>query len=1228
MAEATIDSLKLEISSGSDSARKGLDALSKSLKKLQSVTSKGLGLTAVVNELKAADASIKSSSLDGLTKAVDTLTKLGGVKISSSIGNQLTAISASLQSANFEGGVEKVRSLVTALEPLGQLGQSNLSSYATALKKLPDTFAELSKIDMSAFTAKIQELATALKPLGDEMQKVANGFSAFPAKIQKLIANTNNLSNANNKASTSYINLYAKIRMAWAAVKGVGRTIGKWITLSSDYTETMNLFTVSMGQFAEEAYNYAQTVGNAMGIDPADWMESQGIFMTLTKGFGVVGERADVMSQQLTQLGYDLSSFFNISVEDAMTKLQSGISGELEPLRRLGYDLSQAKLEATALSLGIDKVVSSMTQAEKAELRYYAIMTQVTDAHGDMARTLNAPANQMRILNAQVTQLGRALGNFFIPLLNNTLPYIIATVKVLREVLDVFMDLLGIELAEVDFGKGSITSATDDIVSNLEDGQKEAKKLKSYMLGFDELNVLNVDDGSDGLGELLGTGFEFELPTYDFTDGIVATQVDDIVKKMKEWLGVAETIESKMGLLSTNFGNIAVAVGIVAIGLAAWKIYKLVKDTEKLKLAFKGISVFFKAIGIAAVSMAAIAGAGWLINNTEDTMTKIGAVISAGTLAVGAVLAFTGINLPLGLGLMAVGAVSMGSAIAMNTNALSDEVKGVIAFITSFVSVALLGVGAILAFTGVNIPLGIALMAGGALTMGSAVLPNWNELSDNVKNAISLITAILGAGMLAFGAVFAFSGANIPLGIGLMVAGAVSLGTAIALNWDSVVGAMRGTTGKIVAIVGASLLALGAVLAFTGAALPLGIGLMAVGALSLGSAIALNWDSVVNAMRGTLGAIMAIVGGALLVLGLILLFTGVGIPLGLGLILGGAASLGTAVAFNWDSIVDCIKGVWKKITNFWNTYIAPVFTLGFWADIGSNIVEGLVNGWNNMWTAIGEWWDGFIDGILDILGIHSPSTVFAEIGVFLIKGLLNGLKSIFGTVLTWFNDKLISPIVDAFSGIWTKMKNGAKSAWEGIKNVFGSVATFFKNVFTNAWEGVKKVFSVGGKIFDGIKDGIVTAFKVVVNGIIKGINKVVSLPFKGLNGILDTIHGLSIAGVEPFKWLTWRAPVPQIPLLAQGGFPELGQMFIARESGAELVGNIGGRTAVMNNDQIVESVSAGVYQAVLAALGSNTDEGGDTNIVITLDGEKIYENQQKVARRRGYNLGMGAFSFG
>lgn len=176
-----------------------------------------------------------------------------------------------------------------------------------------------------------------------------------------------------------------------------------------------------------------------------------------------------------------------------------------------------------------------------------------------------------------------------------------------------------------------------------------------------------------------------------------------------------------------------------------------------------------------------------------------------------------------------------------------------------------------------------------------------------------------------------------------------------------------------------------------------------------------------------------------------------------------------------------------------------------------------------------------------------------EAAVKTLAKIWESLTGIFGKLGSWFSDTVIEPIVNFFSGMWDKVKSGAKGAWEGIKNVFSSVANFFKNIFSNAWEAVKNVFSTGGKIFDGIKEGIVTAFKTVVNAIITGINKVIALPFKGLNGILDTIHGLSIAGIKPFSWLTWRAPVPEIPLLAKGGIVDSATMAVIGEQGKEAV---------------------------------------------------------------------------
>lgn len=1066
----TIESLELEIKQNSQSAISGIDALTQSLTKLRNATKGSLGLSSIAKQLQSIGNATQGinagavTTLSGLAKAIQIL---GGVKVSSTIGKQITEISTSLSTLNIGDGANKVQELVTALQPLTTMPKSNLSSVLTQLKKLPEVLDGLDNVDMSAFSNKIQEVTNAIKPLATEMEKVSNGFSAFPTKIQKLLNSTEKIPKTNKKASQSFTDFYYAIRAGINTIKKVGTAIYGFIKKSSDYLEDVNLFTVAMGDYAESASDYAQRVSEVMGIDPGEWMRNQGLFQTLITGFGVAGESASTMSANLTQLAYDLSSFYNIDVETAMQKLKSGMAGELEPLRAIGYDLSQAKLEATAEELGIDKAVSDMTQAEKSMLRYHAIMTQVTSTHGDMARTLEQPANQLRILKAQLEMLGREIGNVFMPLLETVLPYLIAITKVLREIVSAIATLVGYEQPEIrDTGIEELASGSEATADALADSSEQAKKLKSYMLGFDELNVISPNN--EGSESVDNSAFDIDLSaySYDFLGSETNEKLNGIIESMKEWLGISEDIKSWSDLLSTNFGNILVTVGLIGASIIGWKITSgvtdLLKDTDKLKSALTIFKNLMKGLGIAAVSAVAIASASWLINNTEDTVTKIGAIISAAALVVGSILAFTGINLPLGIGLMAVGAVSMGTAIAMNTDKLSDEVKGVIAIITSAVSVALLAVGAILAFTATNIPLGIALMAGGALTMGTAIIPKWDELSDSVKDTISIITASVGGALLVIGAILAFSGANIPLGIGLMLAGAASLGTASGLNWDSLPDLLRGPVGEVVAIVSGALLALGAILAFSGAKVPLGIALMVAGAVGLATVTALNWDSIEDALRGPIGIVTELVSGALLVLGAVLAFSGVNIPLGIGLMVAGAAGLATVITVNWDSI--------KKS----------------------------------------------IDKVIDEIG-----------------------KSISG-MLNW------------------------------------------------AIDGINELFHI-------------------------------------------QYDGLIIAGVEIIPAFNVRLlNIPRIPTYAQGGFPDSGQAFIARENGIpEMVGTIGRRTAVANNDQIVESISVGVAEAnseqniLLREQNTLLRELLEKDTGVYLDGRALSDSVDKHKREQGRVLIVG-----
>ena len=530
----TIEQLELEVQSSSTSAVAGIDALSASLSKLKNAVRGGVGLTSVANQVRNLDTALKSidssgaDKIDKLASSLEKLKGLGSLKISSSIGNQLQNIgsaAASLTGVDFSA-MEK---LGTALQPLNNLNASGLKSTINALNKLPKLADTLDNMDMTKFTSQIQQLSTALAPLTNQLNAVTAAFNRLPTNIQRAITVTNRISQENNKAANSYMNLYAKIKMAMGVVRTGARVIASWITQSNQYIEDLNLFTASMGKYAEEAQNYAEAVSEALGIDPGEFMRNQGVFNTIISGFGVASDKAYLMSKNLTQLGYDISSFFNISFEDAMQKLQSGISGELEPLRRLGYDLSVARLQEEALALGIEKKVSAMTQAEKSQLRYYAIMTQVTTAQGDMARTLNAPANQLRVLQAQVTQCARALGNIFIPALNAVLPYAIALAKIVRMLVNSIASLFGFKLPEVDYsGISAGASAVGDLADNAGDASdglgkagKAAKKLKNALLGIDELNVLSKDDSSSGSGSGSGAGIGggdlgIDLPTYDF----------------------------------------------------------------------------------------------------------------------------------------------------------------------------------------------------------------------------------------------------------------------------------------------------------------------------------------------------------------------------------------------------------------------------------------------------------------------------------------------------------------------------------------------------------------------------------------------------------------------------------------------------------------------------------------------------------------------------------------
>ena len=344
---------------------------------------------------------------------------------------------------------------------------------------------------------------------------------------------------------------------------------------------------------------------------------------------------------------------------------------------------------------------------------------------------------------------------------------------------------------------------------------------------------------------------------------------------------------------------------------------------------------------------------------------EITAYVSGALLALGAILAFSGVNIPLGLALMAAGAIGLVSVIKENWGAMDERLRAAISQVLITLGTAAFVIGAILAFSGANVPLGIALMIAGAASLATAAALNWEYIPDNVKRIIIEILNILGVSLLVIGTILALSGANVPLGIALMALGAASLATAIALNWNEVSGNIKNVISEILVYVGASFLALGAILALSGVNLPLGIKLMAIGAASLAAAAALNWSAVVDAIRGPIGAILATISSILIVLGLILALSGVALPLGIALIAAGAVGLVTVGALNWNAILEKLKEVWESIKKWWNASVSKYLSLDYWKGIGKDILNGLWEGLKSIWSDISNWVSEKVGWIVD-----------------------------------------------------------------------------------------------------------------------------------------------------------------------------------------------------------------------------------------------------------------------
>lgn len=608
-----IDKLSIEIESNASNASGEIDKLAGSLGNLKNNLNGVGSLKTFSTALKnLADVS-RDNNLAQLGSIGDKVKRMsegfkglngfktGATGLMKELSN-VKAIASDLGDTKFDKFTEDINKLKTAIQPLQDLGKTNLGSFFNQLKKLPEISKQLDTVDFNKFSSQMKQLANAIKPLNGVSIKLGRAFSNLPWHIKKATTQMESYSRSASKASKTSGSLMSRLGKAVASfktlsfvVQGAVGIIASVFEESSQYVENLNLFNVAMGETTQSALDFANKVQGAMGIDTSEWMSFQGRLNNLITGFDVSSDKAQIMSQNLTQLAYDYSSLMNVDPSESFDKINSAMSGQIKGLKDYGNNVSVAMVKQTGLKYGLEGAVSEWDQNTQAIMRYITIMNNASkvDVFNDMARTIATPANAVRILAQQFTMLKRAVGNIASVFISKLVPYVQIAVQWLTALANTIANFFGFELPKIDYsGIAGGGGALDD-VENSANGASDAvggtadkvKELKKQLMGFDELNIINKpddssDSGSGGSGGAGGGGSigDIELPQYDFLKGLenqTNEMMERLAKKMAEMFkpvtnswnkygkGVLDSIEYQWTEIGKLVDSIGVSFGTV-----------------------------------------------------------------------------------------------------------------------------------------------------------------------------------------------------------------------------------------------------------------------------------------------------------------------------------------------------------------------------------------------------------------------------------------------------------------------------------------------------------------------------------------------------------------------------------------------------------------------------------------------------------------------------------------
>lgn len=740
--------------------------------------------------------------------------------------------------------------------------------------------------------------------------------------------------------ATSLTKTFSKLGAAIASAF----TIQKIIQFSNEAGQLATQTEASVQRLVDIYGSASDSVGNfidanarALGMSKAAAASFSSVYGNLFSVWADQATNAELTNRYLNMTAV-VASKTGRTVEDVQERVRSGLLGNTEAIEDLGIFVNVKTIEMTDAfqRMANGKSWEQLDAYTQQQIRSMAILEQATAKYGDEVADTSATIRNR--YKAAYEDFQNSWGNIVNTVLLPVLETLTQIFDIATKGLNALSGRSGKILEDVETQEENTDKTAENIEEQTKNQKDLNKEMKKTLAGFDDIQILSSNT-AENTSATVQTGV---------TGG--GTSPDGSTYEQE----ISETLTAIMGI---------VALSLVAVGLIL------------LFTGHIGWGIGFIIAGAALLSVTMASASAFDMNGIISMLTTIMGIAGGALLALGIILLWIGgvVGTPIAIGMIIAGGALIVSAVAAQAAFAPDDIAAWLSLIMGIAGGALLALGIILCMVG-SVPLGVGMIIAGAVFIVSAFAINSNTIVELLQGPIGTIVMLVSTLTLVIGIILACTGTALPLALGLIAVGAVGLASSVALNWDTIpekITKFFQDNAWIMAGVSLVLLIIGIILCFT-PMLALGIGLIAAGAVSLGATVALNWNTIKEKVSNVFNAVINWVKTyGLLVLGILLCLTGVGIPLGIALIVKWAkdgAENGVPLA---TAIVDKVKEIWQAVKKFWDTHIAKIFTGKFWLDLAKKCGNGLIGGFESAINSIIGMFEKMMNWIVD--GINEIS---------------------------------------------------------------------------------------------------------------------------------------------------------------------------------------------------------------------------------------------------------------